>query len=267
MTTIWGLLAKSLVDNETIEQAIGRLIAVHNDDETSHLEVGQSLQSHKISEIIDHAAESIISDKILDRNITLQHLYDFGIERHSLSLESVDGWDTGGGLSLWVGTLELDTGAVINTYRYANASTWEGVDFTKTMVAQWRARWTSAADILAYIYCGFSHLGDPSAQAFGFKVLNGALYAYWQAGPLEESVEYTELISGITTTTYHIYRVEYIPETSIKFYVDGVLKHTATTNLPVITWGTGAFTGLEIKNTVAASKKVLLSQVYFTAEE
>lgn len=266
MTTIWGLLSKSLVDNEKIEEAINRLIAAHNADETAHLDVGQSLQSHKASEIIDHLASSIIADKIANREIELVHLYDFNIERHSLSLESIDGWDTTGGLSLWVGTLELATGSVINTWRYAYASTWEGVQFTKTMVAQWRARWTSSADLISAIFVGIYGLGDPAGQAFGFKVVSGALYAFWLAGPLENSVEYTQLITGVTITSYHIYRVEYDPGVSIKFYVDDVLKYTASANLPDTTWGTGAFCGIEIKNLVAVDKKILVSQVYFTAE-
>lgn len=61
---IWGLLPKSAVDNETIEEAIARLIAVHLAAETAHLGTGESLQSHKASEIIDHIAGSIIEDKI-----------------------------------------------------------------------------------------------------------------------------------------------------------------------------------------------------------
>jgi len=61
---VWGLLLKSLVSNETIEQAIARLITAHNDDEEAHTGVGQSLQSHKGSEIIDHIAESVLNDKL-----------------------------------------------------------------------------------------------------------------------------------------------------------------------------------------------------------
>jgi len=65
MSTItWGMLQKSLVDNETIEQAIVRLVTEHNNDETAHLGVGQSLQSHKASEVIDHLAKSILAEKL-----------------------------------------------------------------------------------------------------------------------------------------------------------------------------------------------------------
>jgi hypothetical protein len=66
----WGSLHKSQVDDETIEEAIARLIAAHEADETSHLGAGESLQSHKASDIIDHAALSIIEDKIAEGAIT-----------------------------------------------------------------------------------------------------------------------------------------------------------------------------------------------------
>lgn len=66
MTVIsWGLLNKSGVDPEKVEDAISRLVEAHNDDETAHLETGQSLQSHKASEIIDHLAQSIVNDKLI----------------------------------------------------------------------------------------------------------------------------------------------------------------------------------------------------------
>lgn len=68
--TIWGLLSKSQVDNEKIEEAIARLIAAHEVDESAHLEAGESLQSHKAAEVIDHAVQSIIEDKIKDGEIT-----------------------------------------------------------------------------------------------------------------------------------------------------------------------------------------------------
>ena len=62
----WGMLEKSQTDPEKIEEAIARLIAEHNNDEAAHLGAGQSLQSHKASEIIDHAISSVVSDKIAE---------------------------------------------------------------------------------------------------------------------------------------------------------------------------------------------------------
>jgi hypothetical protein len=69
-TETWANMPKSQDDDETIEEAIARIVAEHNADETAHLGVGQSLQSHAASDVIDHLAKSIISDKIADFQIT-----------------------------------------------------------------------------------------------------------------------------------------------------------------------------------------------------
>lgn len=60
---IWGDLQKSLDDNETIEQAIARMIGEHEADPQAHQGEGESLQNHKASEIIDHPAGSVKIDK------------------------------------------------------------------------------------------------------------------------------------------------------------------------------------------------------------
>ena len=59
----WQNLEKSLDDSETIEQAISRLITDHNNSPDSHLGVGQSLENHKMADIIDHPANSVKIDK------------------------------------------------------------------------------------------------------------------------------------------------------------------------------------------------------------
>lgn len=69
-TTTWGNLMKSQISSEKVEEAIARLIQDHDDDPNAHIEVGQSLYSHKASEIIDHVVNSIINDKIKDGIIT-----------------------------------------------------------------------------------------------------------------------------------------------------------------------------------------------------
>jgi hypothetical protein len=88
---VWGMLAKSQSDNETIEQAIARLILAHEADEEAHLGVGESLQSHKASEIIDHLASSIVADKIGNREVLDEHLANDKFY-YACSFESIDGW-------------------------------------------------------------------------------------------------------------------------------------------------------------------------------
>ena len=73
-TVTWGTLLKSQISAEKIEEAINRMIQDHEDDPDSHLETGESLHSHKASEIIDHIVDSIIEDKIKDDEITAPKL-------------------------------------------------------------------------------------------------------------------------------------------------------------------------------------------------
>ena len=66
----WGDKPKSQIDASTVDEEIDAKIDDHLADPDAHLEVGQSLQSHKASEIIDHLAKSIVEDKIDDLAIS-----------------------------------------------------------------------------------------------------------------------------------------------------------------------------------------------------
>jgi len=60
----WGNLLKSQISSEKIEEAITRMIQDHEDDPNAHIEEGESLQSHKASEVIDHVVHSVLGEKI-----------------------------------------------------------------------------------------------------------------------------------------------------------------------------------------------------------
>jgi len=61
----WGMLAKALDDAQTINEAITEAIAAHEADSNAHLGAGESLETHRAGEVIDHPAESIVPDKII----------------------------------------------------------------------------------------------------------------------------------------------------------------------------------------------------------
>jgi len=61
---VWGQLEKAQDDDETIEEAIARLIAEHETDAGAHTGAGESLETHKAQDVIDHKAESILNDKL-----------------------------------------------------------------------------------------------------------------------------------------------------------------------------------------------------------
>lgn len=61
---IWAGLERANNDPTTIDQAIAEAVVAHDNDPDAHVQPGQSLESHRASEIIDHRAESIVNDKI-----------------------------------------------------------------------------------------------------------------------------------------------------------------------------------------------------------
>ena len=85
------------------------------------------------------------------------------------------------------------------------------------------------------------------AACFTFSTA-GALYAH----TANTGVGHTEtLISGVTLTNHNTYRIEFAPGVDVKFYVNGILKATNTTNLPAtndIYFGYGSVSNTDYPN-------------------
>lgn len=237
-TPTWGLLAKSAVDSEKIEEAIARLIAEHNDNEDSHLEVGQSLQSHKAAAIIDHLAGSIIEDKIGDGQISLIKLTETKFIIMSC-FESLEGWldnsDPGATVQAGVGAGFLVTPATIDKTAILAAlpsapSMSGGVNFSKNPFFQVRAYIPATTHQNIYLYSGNASFptGPPTTKYFGFRVSNGVLFAVVSNGVYE----WYSTITGITLAAKNLYRAVMTSGVNIKFYVNGVLKVTRSSSLP-----------------------------------
>ncbi len=264
--TIWGLLQKSQTDPETIEEAIARIVDEHNEDETAHLGAGQSLQSHKASEIIDHVVASIIADKIKN--------FEIGREKLSLNrlyirptFESLDNWnEIGAGIPVvFVGGIMVKTTTALNDYKFVHSDGGDVFEELGTKNAVYEAVVKPSYLTNQVIYFG---LGDPILGIFsgrdfiGFKILNGSLYACW----VKDGVEYITFIFDLPDNYFHSYRVENIPGEKLVFSVDGVVETEATTNIP-----TGvtpeAFFSFYIKTTTTAERYLKIINVMFHQEE
>lgn len=223
---VWGLLEKSQVDSEKIEPAINRLIGEHNDNEESHLEAGQSLQSHKAAEIIDHLASSIVADKIKDFNVEQQKISQNKREIKT-SFESLDGWESygDGGVDMWLGTMRVRTSSVLNSYHHIYVpSEYFPIEFgINSPVFETVLVFSYSTSQVSYFGTGV-----PDEMFMGFKVLNATLYACRVVG----AVEFLIQIPDVNITVRHSYRCSLKSGEFIKFYVDGVLKAEATSNLP-----------------------------------
>lgn len=250
----WGDKPKSQIDNSTVDEEIDLKINEHLADPDAHLEVGESLQSHKASGIIDHLARSIVLDK----------LADFGRERYSLSLESLDAWDITAGVWLNLGEINIFTGNVINQERTAVARAGTYPLWTKFFEWQVIFKGLDITDQIFYIMCGSIFYNEPEDQGVGFKVVDGTLYACLRYSDTEDDFEQVVEIEDIDTTIFHVYYVAFYPANRVEFYIDDVLVATMTENLPDSNIAGGAMFNLYLKNTAAQDKEFYVRQLFFS---
>jgi hypothetical protein len=218
MPDIWGQLPKAQDNNQTIDQAIALAIANHEADADAHLGVGESLQSHKASEVIDHVAQSIVGDKITAKQEFL-----------NIPL-TVDFWPTHVGINTWfmdqVSLRATFGGVAIAELKSREAA---GVFYSllgpNGTVFQFSLYLGGSANMKFDILCGW--VDDwPSNQAIGFHWESNHLYARWQNfGDGDIDIQ----IDGVDITQQHIMRVQFDYDTKIlTWFVDGVAKATHT---------------------------------------
>jgi len=256
----WGELAKSQIDPEKIEEAIQRLIAEHNADPESHLGPGGSLQSHKAAEIIDHLVASVVADKIRDGEIDLRKLV---ADRYMMitCFESSEGWNA---IDYYYGGYDFDIFETI-LYTFAREGAWillgaepsvafPVVNFAKNPFFQTTICFQDKNYQEFYVTVGLR-----DRNAFGFKVLNGTLYAFW----CHNWNAHTHEIEGVDINVYNVYRA-YLDseEGKIYFFVNGVLKYVATSDLPS---GTSTYAIMyELDGSEASGLAVYLRDLFFS---
>ena len=213
----WEHLPKNLLNNETIEQAIVRLITAHNQDNTAHMQAGGSIDIHRKESILDHKAGSVLADK------ETMSEYKF-----ATTFESLDLWDVVGnvqhagilGCRLYVENGEVDESSIyamspalgnfLNTYKDMVFQTIIKVDFS-----------TGTSKVK---FGQFSQTLD-SENGFGFIIQNGVLKTF-----IGDSIwSHISNINSIAVSVPHIYRAQYIAgERKIYWFVDGVEVDTYT---------------------------------------
>jgi len=215
---LWGQLEKSQDDNESVEDAIVRLIAVHEADPDSHLGVGESLEMHKAEDVIDHKIGSVLVDKMsYTEDIT------------ELNFESLDGLGINGDVDISDGprlSLYIETGAVEFSQAYTTlAYGADYLDFTRDMLFQFSAvNIYGMSNFNAFFVFG-SYYASGDHEGMGF-VWNNTVVKGFVRG--DGATNYTADLS-IDNTFSHVFRVQW--DAILKkayFYIDGVLKATIT---------------------------------------
>lgn len=214
-TVTWGLLDKSGVDDETVEEAINRLIAVHEADPTAHLGVGEALEAHKNADVIDHPAGSVLADKSTTKEVVISHNFV------PLTYYDVIGVGTYEAHQEWVAGIMLyieESGSSLAVSSLLPFSL-DIPSATQDSLFQFNAQVVDGAVFEGY-FGFFSRPSTTITAGFGFKFLNTNVYPFFVTSSglvVGDSI-------GINLTEVHQYRALY--DASLKkvsFYVDGTL--------------------------------------------
>ncbi len=203
----WGLMPKSQIDNETIEEAIERIVAQHESDPTAHLGENESIEAHRKSEVIDHLASSVYDDKFAyDRNL-------IDIEFNNLSVFSKSAGVEINGVKTWLFYSANSSSAQFLYGSVGDMTVSTEFDFIRNPRITTQIMLSGNTLQTGYILVGETDEG----RGFGWKILDNKLYGcYFKSDNSEQLVEI------LTLSTYTIYKLEArvkYPDT-IDFYVN-----------------------------------------------
>lgn len=208
----WGDLAKSQVDDETIEEAIARIVAEHNADEEAHLAAGQSLQSHKASEIIDHLASSVVADKISGHEAIFEGTF-----------QSLDCWTITGIVELagWgnVNVFVDDEGGLSARIRSLVPVSTGFLNLGKDILWQLATKLAHTGNV-TLLFGIQQALGSTPSKGFGFYHNATNFRAYYHDGSV------AHYSSAITTwnNAPHVFRVVNVAsDHTLYYYIDDAL--------------------------------------------
>lgn len=207
----WGMAHKSAEDPEYIEEAIARMIQNHDDDPDAHLDPGQSLESHRFNDILDHKLGSVLADKLSNYEDLI--LINFG------SLEQFE--VTGNAFSMLVSTLYMQQEhpdySTINVRSVVLSNT-NWLDFKYDMLFQVVFIPLFQPGFLSSFGLGSYSLTNP--MGFGFVADENGIRGYWHV-----SIGSFNLFTDYFDIDYEkigLYRAQYFyAERKVRFFFIG----------------------------------------------
>jgi hypothetical protein len=228
MTVVtWAMLPKSQIDNETIEQAIERLIIAHEENPNSHLGVGESIDVHRKTEIVDHLAGSVLNDKFTMKEFS-----------YSTDFKDLINYETFGWTSVDLFSLILETDFGDNNKSFAYLQFYRPspyLDTRKDLLIQFVSQ-VDQSNTNGKIYLGLNTTNTITGNEFiGFERINGVTKAIVKT---DTSTISSSAIS-VDMANPHLYRVQYIHgQLKYYFYIDGqIVAEISKTNGDIITEG------------------------------
>jgi hypothetical protein len=208
----WGQMTKAQDDSTTIDQAIASAILAHEADSESHMGEGESIENHRINDIIDHPQGSVVADKVSTGQIIV-----------TTNFESSAGWDVSAYSSFFIfPALILQTSNVLNNVATAYLTEvlgFETKDFDKDLMFQFTIR-TVGGNSGDYNFI-FSVADDvENTKSLGFKIVNGVLSGLYN--PFE-TLQTLELLTLTMGNTYTLRCFINSATSNVEFWVNGVL--------------------------------------------
>ena len=112
----WGLLPKAQDDPTTIDQEISAAIAAHNADPDAHTAAGAALDLHRVNEVIDHPAGSIVQDKFETAPLSFTGIKAFTSFETAARFQPIT--HGSGSAAFSSNGMTLATGATASSYAY-----------------------------------------------------------------------------------------------------------------------------------------------------
>lgn len=217
MPEVWGLMPKAQDNDQKIDDAIAAAIANHESDSEAHLGDGESLQSHKAGDILDHRIGSVLFDKLSLTEMLLQTNFD-SLDRWTLIGSQYQvAWP---GVTLYC-TNVTNTISVLYTEAMARAGMISGDkdSFFQTTVRIWED------DSKIAMFGNMYYSGESPTQGYGFRLVSGVMYGFWYTNSGLQTVE----LSDVDYQSFNVYRAQYDQANrKVSFYVNGTQKGSIT---------------------------------------
>ena len=257
-TTVWGTLPKAQDNATTIDSEISAAIAAHNADPDAHTATGQALDLHRVNEVLDHPAGSIVSDKFTGTSNLI-----------FCNFETLAGWAASAGITLSFPGLVMQTSNTIHTTRTLSTEAFDGMyglDFSKNSYFQITGQASVASADTAYFGIGDGVAGDEDLF-FGFSYASGQWSGQIRVGSAVHLVSIT-----IPAGAYHFFRAYVDPAThDAIFEIDGEQVGSIASSVyysSAISYGASpAFFSAAIYNGTATNRTLSLANLIVGSDQ
>ncbi len=210
----WGLLPKSQIDPQTIEELVDAKILAHTQDPVSHTGTDESLAAHREYGILDHKPGSVLADKAT----MSEFVYKMPIFESALWTEFANNggvlYDSPPGIIL--GCYDLTEYCYIQ-FLPNILDNW--FNWSKDMFAQWTI--SNPSHEQAFATLGFGSCEDVTmTTGFGFVINEDVLYAYFWLDT--SGGDYFPI--AFDPEQLNIVRAHYtVSDNTIRYYLNGEL--------------------------------------------